>query len=507
MFKQFTTAILSLFSLSVIGLSLSLITLPTSAYAGGPISVTSNSISEPAGNTPIQGYAPLHVEFYNAETPVIGATVTIKADSGWSLTLAPGEQKSVPGDITTSTTYSIVGSNPTASSKITILTPLSQTLVKPTSVSLTWGAALNVTNYIVYRSTAGNTSAYQKVGSATGTSFTDTSVQAGVTYSYYFEGQDASGTRVMVSNYLIVTTPTNQPPTAPTSLTASLTGTTAQLQWSPSTDEDGISDYLVYSGSTQLGVAYSTVYTVENLEPGKTYTFSVKGRDKNNLVSAASNVATVVVEGTTATPKATSTPKASPTPEATSTPNVTTPTLTQINVDGESFTPSPLNVLKVGTGKTIHLEGTAKPNTALTLAVYSQKTTYSITPDATGAWSYDLVTTDLESGSHHLSLQQGSGQETDVLQFSLVDTSQLNSTTPTTTETKNPLRTVALIGIILASLGVLISGIALFIPFYKKRKAAKLSGNASTPPQVEDTPVNTSSEDVAEPQLPDLEQE
>ncbi|WP_193726654.1 NPCBM/NEW2 domain-containing protein [Paenibacillus guangzhouensis] len=85
------------------------------------------------------------------------------------------------------------------------------------------------------------------------------------------------------------------PPTAPTNLTVSnVTQNSAQLNWTASTDDVGVTAYDIYSGSTVIGSTTSTNYKATGLAAdGATYTFTVKAKDAAGNVSAASNAVQV----------------------------------------------------------------------------------------------------------------------------------------------------------------------------------------------------------------------
>lgn len=77
-------------------------------------------------------------------------------------------------------------------------------------------------------------------------------------------------------------------PSAPESLIATDTTTnTITLQWSEATDNIGILGYIIYMDDKELVRLDnpSLTYTIENLECGKEYTFSVKSRDKAGNLS------------------------------------------------------------------------------------------------------------------------------------------------------------------------------------------------------------------------------
>ncbi|WP_025851486.1 lytic polysaccharide monooxygenase [Paenibacillus ehimensis] len=87
-----------------------------------------------------------------------------------------------------------------------------------------------------------------------------------------------------------------QPPTAPTSLSASnLTATSVSLAWNASSDNVGVSGYKVYNGSTPIAaVSGSTLnYNVTGLTSNTSYTFTVRAEDAAGNASGASNAVTV----------------------------------------------------------------------------------------------------------------------------------------------------------------------------------------------------------------------
>lgn len=88
-----------------------------------------------------------------------------------------------------------------------------------------------------------------------------------------------------------------QPPTAPANLTSpSHTDRTATLSWTASTDNVGVTGYEIYNGASLVASVASTTYTVTGLTPGTGYTFSVKAKDAENNVSAASNAVIVTMD-------------------------------------------------------------------------------------------------------------------------------------------------------------------------------------------------------------------
>lgn len=88
-----------------------------------------------------------------------------------------------------------------------------------------------------------------------------------------------------------------QAPTAPSNLTASnVTETTVDLSWDASTDNVGVSEYIVYQGASELGTTTNTNAQITGLTEGTAYTFSVKARDDAGNTSASSNTVNVTTQ-------------------------------------------------------------------------------------------------------------------------------------------------------------------------------------------------------------------
>ncbi|MFK4088873.1 glycoside hydrolase family 9 protein [Kribbella sp. NPDC020789] len=90
----------------------------------------------------------------------------------------------------------------------------------------------------------------------------------------------------------------HEAPSTPTQVTASaVTGSSATLSWTASTDNVSVSGYDVLNGTTVVGSTATTSLQVTGLTPDTSYTFGVRARDGSGNVSAA---ATVTVHTTTA---------------------------------------------------------------------------------------------------------------------------------------------------------------------------------------------------------------
>ncbi|MCD1260434.1 fibronectin type III domain-containing protein [Paenibacillus athensensis] len=168
------------------------------------------------------------------------------------------------------------------------------------SISLAWNAStdnVGVTGYDVYRGGS-------LVGSVTGTSYTNTGLSAGTTYSYTVKAKDAAGNVSAASASVSATTNTTggsdtQAPSVPGGVT--VTGTTTSsvsLSWSASTDNVGVTGYNVYNGSTLAVSVTGTTATVSGLASGTTYSFTVKAKDAAGNLSGASSAVSATTNTT-----------------------------------------------------------------------------------------------------------------------------------------------------------------------------------------------------------------
>ncbi|KAF2335555.1 fibronectin type III domain-containing protein [Flavobacterium daemonense] len=110
------------------------------------------------------------------------------------------------------------------------------------------------------------------------------------TYIFTIKAKDAAGNTSAASNEVIINTPDRTAPTKPADLTAlEITGTSAKLSWSPSTDNVGVVGYNVYGSSSLLKQldASTTTYIV-GLSQNVTSRFSIKARDAAGNLSFTS---------------------------------------------------------------------------------------------------------------------------------------------------------------------------------------------------------------------------
>jgi len=112
-----------------------------------------------------------------------------------------------------------------------------------------------VTGYIVRRNGV-------QVATPATTSFADTGLSAATTYSYTVAARDAAGNISPYSASVSVTTASvadTTPPSTPTGLTAAAAGSTGvNLSWSASTDNVGVTGYIVRRNGVQVATPATT---------------------------------------------------------------------------------------------------------------------------------------------------------------------------------------------------------------------------------------------------------
>ena len=167
-----------------------------------------------------------------------------------------------------------------------------------TGASLSWGAStdnVGVTGYIVRRDGA-------PIATPAATSFTDTGLSAGATYSYTVAARDAAGNISPNSASVSVTTAIaadTTPPSTPSGLTAAAAGSTgANLSWSASTDNVGVTGYIVRRNGVQVATPATTSFADTGLSAATTYSYTVAARDAAGNISPNSATASVTTGST-----------------------------------------------------------------------------------------------------------------------------------------------------------------------------------------------------------------
>src|SRR5215472_3864930 len=163
-------------------------------------------------------------------------------------------------------------------------------------VDLSWGAStdnVGVTGYDIERCSGSGCSNFTQIATTPGTSTTykDTTVSANTSYSYRIRATDAAGNLSTYSNTASATTPTpdTTAPTQPGTLTAhAVSGSEVDLSWGASTDNVGVTGYLVErcSGSgcsnfTQIATTTGTgtTYKDTSVSASTSYSYRVRATD------------------------------------------------------------------------------------------------------------------------------------------------------------------------------------------------------------------------------------
>jgi fibronectin type 3 domain-containing protein len=186
---------------------------------------------------------------------------------------------------------------------------LSVSAVSSSEIDLSWGPAtdnIGVTGYQILRCQGGLCANFALVAQppGTGTTFKDTGLTAGTSYSYEVRAVDAAGNLGPVSNAATTSTPSpdTTPPSAPGTLTATATSSTKiNLSWGPATDNVGVAGYRIdrcqgagctdFSHLVQL-TGTGTTYADTPVSANTTYTFQVRALDAEGNQGPVSNPAT-----------------------------------------------------------------------------------------------------------------------------------------------------------------------------------------------------------------------
>jgi chitodextrinase len=184
----------------------------------------------------------------------------------------------------------------------TVPTDLSGVSANPTTAVVNWKAAadnIGVAGYYILR---GPQNGPQTVVGTTGMlSYQDSGLTEATTYTYTIEAFDLAGNVSAPSASANVQTFDVSPPSTPANVAVqAIACTKATVTWSPSTDNTGVSEYLLWMGpspgsliqvATVLGT--TTSYSNSTLSPQTAYYFGVQAEDKDRNISYMSTVVPV----------------------------------------------------------------------------------------------------------------------------------------------------------------------------------------------------------------------
>ena len=187
---------------------------------------------------------------------------------------------------------------------------MTATAAGSTGVSLSWGAAtdnVGVTGYQVERCQGAGCSIFVQVGTPTGTTFADSGLTAGTSYSYRVRATDAAGNLGPYGNTASATTAQGgdgQLPSAPGTLTATAAGSTGvSLSWGAATDNVGVTGYQVErcqgagcSTFVQVGTPTGTTFADSGLTAGTSYSYRVRATDAAGNLGPYGNTASATTQ-------------------------------------------------------------------------------------------------------------------------------------------------------------------------------------------------------------------
>ena len=178
-------------------------------------------------------------------------------------------------------------------------TVLTAAVAGSTGANLSWSAStdnVGVTAYILLRNGV-------QVATPATTSYADTGLSPATTYSYTVAARDAAGNISPSSASVSITIADTTPPTTPTGLTAAAAGSTgASLSWNVSTDNVGVTGYIVRRNGVQIATPVTTGYADTGLSAATTYSYTVAARDAAGNISPDStsvSVTTTIAADTT----------------------------------------------------------------------------------------------------------------------------------------------------------------------------------------------------------------
>ena len=159
------------------------------------------------------------------------------------------------------------------------------------SVQLEWDASsdnFDVARYRVFRDGS-------QVGVAEGTSLLDPAVAVGE-HTYLVYAEDESGNKSGASGPATVTIePDEEPPSAPTGLSAAMGPEGVQLEWDPSSDNFGVAHYRVFRDGSHIGGTGSGTSFLDSFSAAGEHSYVVYAEDNAGNRSAASGAALATV--------------------------------------------------------------------------------------------------------------------------------------------------------------------------------------------------------------------
>jgi len=200
------------------------------------------------------------------------------------------------------------------------------------SIVLAWSASsdnIGVAGYEVYRDGS-------LIANTAEPGYTDAGLNPATPYTYRVRAFDASNNASADSDATTVSTmaaPDTTPPTVPSGVDANGTSTTTiDVSWAASSDNIGVTGYLIYRDGAQVANVTGTSFGDQGLTPGTPYLYQVRAAD---AAGNQSNLSLAATASTMAPP---------PPPEVTSVDLVATNTDCVITVDVTIVVSAPMDV-------------------------------------------------------------------------------------------------------------------------------------------------------------------
>jgi chitodextrinase len=241
--------------------------------------LTSNTPLQIGGDTFFNQYFAGMIDEVRVYNVALTAT-QIQSDMGTQIGVADTQAPTAPGSVTA-------------------------TAASGNQINLSWTAStdnVGVTNYLIESCQGAGCSTFTQIGTSATTTFSNTGLTAGTSYSYRVRATDAAANLGPYSNTATASTQASdtQNPTTPTSLTATAaSGSQINLGWTASTDNVGVTGYLIERcqgvGCTSFGritTAPGTTFSDTGLISNTSYTYQVKATDAAGNFSPYSNTAT-----------------------------------------------------------------------------------------------------------------------------------------------------------------------------------------------------------------------
>lgn len=178
-----------------------------------------------------------------------------------------------------------------------------------TQISLNWGAASAATGstlagYKVERCQGAGCNSFSQVGTASGTSYSDSGLAPATAYVYRVRAYTTGGLNSAYSPTASATTLADTtPPSSPANLTASASGPAQiNLSWGASTDNIGVAGYKLErcqgagcGGFAQIATPSGTSYSDTGVANGYTYVYRLRAYDAAGNNSGYSNSASATL--------------------------------------------------------------------------------------------------------------------------------------------------------------------------------------------------------------------